>query len=210
MIVRSPDPLTWLLYFAILTGIASIYYFLGRAAGCRAAKAIAGTEAEPSNRRWQFTLRELLLFMLAFGLLMALIVSNLPPRATPFFNSVLGDKVFKSACDTLGLQPVFSVRWEWPSEIGGPVSRDCCYCVTSPPASESKRVLDEMQQEIRHQLGLGLRPLPCGQRNGSSGPIAFCCLDYEQGRTNGTVRLYSIPGKGSEWTLVMLLDEYKK
>ncbi len=123
LITPSGDPLTMLLSFGSVLAIAAVCYLIGRASGRRAVSGAIGAAApEPLRSRWQFTLRELLLFMLAFCLLMALIVSSRPLHPTPFFNAFVGENIVKAACDRQGLE--FHFPGGPQSSSGGPAQRE--------------------------------------------------------------------------------------
>ncbi len=191
------------------------------AEGRKIANIAAGGEAEPSRQYWQFTLRELLLFMLACVLLMALFVSNRPLAVTRFFSSLYGmpDDLVKTACGRLGLQATTSgltgARSASSAMAGfGRESEEYLLKVESPPAIQRCRVIDAVQAEIERRLQeegcvITGKITSAPPRNGPMG-AGHAFLNYEHGKTNGTVRLHSVLGNGESWTLVLLVDEFRK
>ena len=122
LITLLGDPLTMLLSFGSVLAIEAVCYLIGRAsARCCVGRDWCAT-AEPLRARWQFTLRELLLFMLAFCLLMALIMSSRPLHPTPFYNAFVGETIVKAACDRQGLK--FYNSGGPQSSSGGPAVRE--------------------------------------------------------------------------------------
>ena len=85
--------------------------------------------------------------------------------------------------------------------------------IQSPPANQSKQVLGEIRREIEKRLEQGgCTNRGPGTEEGGPAVLHFdaISLDYEHGRTTGTVRVYSITSDGKAWSLLILLDEFKR
>ncbi len=138
-------------------------------------------------------------------------VGPVPPATKSFFDSFSGKAIIDAACARLGLKSNVRIASAGHSVAGLHAKREERIDIQSPPASQSKQVLDEIRRELERRFELsGCTNRGRGTEEGGSAALHFdvISLDYEHGGTTGTVRVYSITADGKAWSVLILLDEY--
>jgi hypothetical protein len=140
-------------------------------------------------------------------------VKPVPPTTKSFFESFSGKAVIDAACARLGLKANVRVASAGHSVVGLRAKREERIDIQSPSVKQSHQVLGEIRREIERRMEQGGCTIRGpGTEEGGPAVLHFdvISLDYEHGGTTGTVRVYSITADEKAWSLLMLLDEFKK
>ncbi len=152
------DPGSKVLCFFFVFALVVGAWFLGRIMQRRAIARLSPAAADLAVRRWQFTIREMLLGSVAFALLLGLITASRPMATTPFFNfhnahSEWGTRLAKSVCGKMGFPMVHFYSGDAGTTwFGAAAWMHRGACVSSAPAKCAPRVVAEAAKEIEAQL----------------------------------------------------------
>ncbi len=205
------DPDSKILCFFYVLALVLGAWFLGRAMGRRAIWRLSPAAADLAVRRWQFTIREMLLGSVAFALLLGLITSSRPMSTTPFFkfhasNPDWGEHVIKSVCGKMGF-PMADSR-SGGGEQGGRPTEAWLYrlnYVDSAPAKCAPQVVAEAAMEIEALLKQHGCRTAGGWREAAAADFH---VDYDFERTQGDVEAYAVVRSGNRWGLQIVIHEW--
>ena len=204
------DPDSKILCFFYVLALVLGAWFLGRAMGRRAIWRLSPAAADLAVRRWQFTIREMLLGSVAFALLLGLITSSRPMSTTPFFkfhasNPDWGEHVIKSVCGKMGF-PMADSRSGGGEQGGGRRKPGCIASITwirpRPSAHAGGCGSGHGDRGILKQHG-------CRTAGGwREAAAADFHVDYDFERTQGDVEAYAVVRSGNRWGLQIVIHEW--
>ncbi len=166
--------------------------------------------SQPVKRgRWRFTLRELLLAIVALSAIFALIAQSRRFSQTPFFDSFDGNQALTDACRKLSLAYDPGAQGRSTSLHTRAAVRSLDIEIRSPPPSKSGQVITGLRREIESAL----TKHDCHiYGRGWSGDLDLSDIDdfhfdYTRGSTHGDIYVSSFAGSGKSWKITILIHE---
>ena len=175
------------------------------------------SEATETKPWFQFSIRELLIAMVAVAAVVALFVNNRPYGQTAFMDSFNPRAELQAICQAKGVSFNSPGASEGSGSIaGGGYQSQASFSLSSPSVDDLEiQVMPEWYSRIDARL----RELRCDvvgeSRGGEMIPgtrdfkrVSEFSFRYRQGKTMGVLRVYVLPDKQELSRVLVLLDEY--
>ena len=174
------------------------------------------SDSASPKKWWQFSLRELLILMVAVAAVVALFVQNRPRRPTSFYDNFNPQAELESIGSSQSL-PV-DISGSSQNSGGGPNSAqlEASFYLRSPSLDElQSKIMTEWRSRIFAKLQQqGCDPVgnsQSGKRDRGSeefDSLSSFGLRYRKGATRGILRIYALRQSESQSRVLVLLDEF--